>query len=214
MERANEHLCLHFGGRKVMSKEQFLKELKNRLSGLPKDDLEDRISFYREAIDDRIEEGKTEEEAVNDLGTIDEIVNEIAKDYPLGKLVKEKVRPHRSLTAWEIIIIILGFPLWFPLLTVFFVLCFVFYLLIWVLVIVTYVIETALIVASVGSLVAFFIYLFNGGFSITALGSSLMCLGAAMLFVFACIGATKLSIKLAKAIFTGIKKSFMKKGNK
>ena len=37
-----------------MNKEAFLAELRDRLSGLPADGLEERISFYREMIDDRM----------------------------------------------------------------------------------------------------------------------------------------------------------------
>ena len=80
-----------------MKKEQFLDELRNKLKGLPKEDLDDRILFYEEAIDDRMADGKSEEEAVADLGSIDWIVNEIAKDVPLTKLVRERVKPKRSL---------------------------------------------------------------------------------------------------------------------
>ena len=196
-----------------MKKEQFIEELKNRLKGLPKADLEDRISFYEEAINDRIADGKTEEEAVRDIGTVDEVVNEIAKDTPLVKLVKEKVTPKRSLTALEIVLLILGFPLWFPLVLTAFILCLVGYLLIWVFVFVSYVVETALAVASIGALIAMFASIGSGAFNLAALGASIMCAGGAILWVFVCIAVTKLTIELSKSIIGGIKKSIMKKGN-
>ena len=47
-----------------MKKEAFLNELRSRLSGLPHGDLEDRISFYAEMIDARIEDGMSEEDAI------------------------------------------------------------------------------------------------------------------------------------------------------
>ena len=47
-----------------MNKTEFLNELKDGLSGLPREDVEERLSFYGEMIDDRVEEGMTEEEAV------------------------------------------------------------------------------------------------------------------------------------------------------
>lgn len=196
-----------------MKKEQFIEELKNRLKGLPKADLEDRISFYEEAINDRIADGKTEEEAVRDIGTVDEVVNEIAKDTPLVKLVKEKVTPKRSLTALEVVLLILGFPLWFPLVLTAFILCLVGYLLIWVFVFVSYAVEVALAVASIGSLIAMFASIGSGTFNLAALGVSIMCAGGAILWVFVCIAVTKLTIELSKSIIGGIKKSIMKKGN-
>lgn len=197
-----------------MNKNEFLNQLRNRLQALPKNDIDDRVSFYEEAIDDRIAEGKSEEEAVADVGSIDSIVEEIAKDTPLVKLVKERVKPKRSLRAWEIVLIILGFPLWFPLLTVAFVLFLVGYLLVWVLVLVTYTVETALVVASLGSLVGFSAYMASGEFNLVCIGGAVMFLGAAMLWVFACIGATKLTIKLSRKIISNIKASIIRKGSK
>ena len=102
-----------------MNKSEFLKELEKNLKGLPKEDIDERIEFYSEAIDDRVEEGKTEEEAVEEIGTVEEVVREIAEDTPLLELVKKKMKPKRSLSAWEIVLIVLGFPVWFPLLVTF-----------------------------------------------------------------------------------------------
>ena len=45
-----------------MNKQEFLAELRRGLSGLPRDDIEERLSFYGEMLDDRIEEGLSEEE--------------------------------------------------------------------------------------------------------------------------------------------------------
>ena len=47
-----------------MSKQEFLAQLRKGLSGLPKEDLEERLTFYSEMIDDRIDDGMAEEEAV------------------------------------------------------------------------------------------------------------------------------------------------------
>jgi len=63
-----------------MRKFEFLEELKHRLSKLSDCEIEKTASFYAECIDDRIEEGMTEEEAVCALGSIDSIVKEILMD--------------------------------------------------------------------------------------------------------------------------------------
>ena len=73
-----------------MKKEEFLRALEKSLSGLPREDIEERLQFYSESIDDRVDEGKTEEEAINDIGSVDEITNQIIKETPLKKIVKEK----------------------------------------------------------------------------------------------------------------------------
>ena len=199
-----------------MTKKEFLSSLRSKLQGLPPSDIDERISFYSEMIDDRMDEGKSEEEAIAEIGNVDDVVMEIAKDTPLVKLVKEKMKPRRRIRAWEIVLIALGFPLWFPLLVTALVLIMVFWILVWVLVIVTYAVEIALSAASVAGVVAFAAYFLNGEMNYTAIGASIMCAGAAILFVFACIGATKGSIALTKGIITGIKKLLIgkKKGDK
>lgn len=199
-----------------MTKKEFLSSLRSKLQGLPPSDIDERISFYSEMIDDRMDEGKSEEEAIAEIGNVDDVVMEIAKDTPLVKLVKEKMKPRRRIRAWEIVLIALGFPLWFPLLVTALVLIMVFWILVWVLVIVTYAVEIALSAASVAGVVAFAAYFLNGEMNYTAIGASIMCAGAAILFVFACIGATKGSIALTKGIITGVKKLLIgkKKGDK
>ena len=98
-----------------MRKREFLEELRSRLSSLPKNEVDDRIDFYDEMIDDMIDEGKTEEEAIEAIGGIDGVMKKIAQDTSIVTIVKEKIKPKRSLRAWEVILLILGFPLWFPL---------------------------------------------------------------------------------------------------
>ena len=76
-----------------MNKEQFLDELRRELSGLPREDIEERIAFYEEMIADRMDEGMSEKEAVSGIGSVEEIARQIMSEIPLTKLVKEKVRP-------------------------------------------------------------------------------------------------------------------------
>ena len=51
-----------------MNKEQFLAVLRARLSRMPQADLERTLQYYREMIDDRIEDGMPEADAVADVG--------------------------------------------------------------------------------------------------------------------------------------------------
>lgn len=195
-----------------MKKDEFLNELRSKLKGLTKSDIEDRISYYSEMIDDRIEEGESEEDATNNIGTVDEIVEQIATNTSLVKLVKEKTIPKRSLKAWEIILLILGFPLWFPILITGIVLAFTFYILIWVFVIVVYALELSLIAMALVGAVTFFAYLFDGSLNLIVLGASILGLGGGILLSFVCIYSTKITLKLSKKIIIAIKMSFIKKG--
>lgn len=51
-----------------MTKEEFLTALRGYLAGMPQADLERTLQYYREMIDDRIEDGMSEEQAVADVG--------------------------------------------------------------------------------------------------------------------------------------------------
>ena len=50
-----------------MNKQQFTDRLKRKLSDLPASEINDRVAFYSEMIDDKIEEGFSEEDAVADV---------------------------------------------------------------------------------------------------------------------------------------------------
>ena len=100
-----------------MSKQDFLNTLRVRLCGLPKGDIEERLIFYSEIIDDKIEEGLTEEEAVADVGDVMQIADQILSDSNIG--LKEK-RTKKPVSAWQIALLVIGSPVWFSiLLTVF-----------------------------------------------------------------------------------------------
>ena len=100
-----------------MRKQEFLTLLRERLSGLPQADVEERLAFYSEMIDDRMEEGFSEEEAVGQIGSIEEIVSQIVVETPLSKIVKENVRRKPRRKGWETLLLVLGFPVWLPLLS-------------------------------------------------------------------------------------------------
>ena len=194
-----------------MSKNEFLKELESRLNGLPSEDIKERVAFYEEMINDRLEEGKSEEEALAEIGTVDEIVEQITKETPLVKLVKERVKPKRRIQAWEIVLIAVGFPLWLPLLITAFALIMVAYILVWALVIVTYTVELATSVAGLAAIIAGAAAFFSGAhwYGIGLAAGGIMCIGFSILFIFACIGATKASISLTRCIILSIKKKFV-----
>lgn len=92
-----------------MNKQEFLAALSRKLNGLPEDDLQRSLDYYREMLADRTEEGLSEEEAVAALGSVEQIAAQILEANPGS-------RTKRRLSAWEIVLLILGAPLWLPLL--------------------------------------------------------------------------------------------------
>ena len=99
-----------------MTKHEFLECLRTRLAGLPQEEIDARLEFYTEMIDDRIEEGASEPEAVAAVGTVDNVTRDILSQIPLGRLVKQKVKQKRKLSTAEIVLLALGSPLWLALL--------------------------------------------------------------------------------------------------
>ena len=87
-----------------MTKTEFLEQLKNSLTGLSEEDIKKSVDYYEEMIDDRMEDGIAEEEAVGGLGTVEEIRDRILQEVPITKIVKEKMKPKRSLRAWAIVL--------------------------------------------------------------------------------------------------------------
>ena len=195
-----------------MTREIFFNELRGKLKGLPKDDIETRIAFYDEMINDLMDEGLSESDAINKIGPIDKIVDEIAGETSLTKLVKERIRPKRNMSTTEIVLLIIGFPLWFPLLLTAFILALVGYLLIWVLVLVMYVIEFSLVAVVLSGIVVFAITLFKGDPNYIAIGSAIFACGAILLTISLTKLVTKLTIKLSREIILGIKRRFVRRG--
>lgn len=188
-----------------MNKEEFEIELRKRLCGLPKDEIDERVNFYVEMIEDRVEDGKSEDEAIDDLGGVDTVVRQIASDTNLFSIVKEKIKPQKKPSAFVIAMLIIGFPLWFPLLMTGMVLLLVAYMLLWVLVIVTYSVEVAFIGSSVIMGIKLFYEIGNEGFNVGYLSLLLIGIGASILFLYVCYLATKLSFKITKNILISIK---------
>ena len=198
-----------------MTKQEFLCALGKALAGLPRREVDERLAFYGESIDDRIEEGRTEAQAVSDIGSVDEIAAQVIAEVPLAKIAKERVRPKRRLRAWEIVLLVLGSPVWLPLLAVAAVLGLILYLVPWILIVSVWAVFASLVACAVGG-VAAGLYFAGRGFGFTGLasvGAGLFCAGGAVFLFFGCREATKGIVLLTKQIVFGIKKCFMGKEN-
>ena len=196
-----------------MNKREFLEELRKGLAGLPQDDVEERLTFYGEMIDDRMEEGITEDEAVGTIGGVNAIVSQTVADIPLAKLVKEKITPKRTLKAWEIVLIWLGFPLWFPLLIAASAVAFSLYVVAWLLIISLWSIEVSFVASAVACLAASAANIIRGNtvFGVTLIGAAVFLAGLSILMFFGCIALSKGIIRLTKKAAVGIKSLFIKK---
>ncbi len=196
-----------------MCKQEFLDALRLRLSGLPKRDLEERLDFYSESIDDRVEEGCTEEDAVATLGSVEEIAAEILGEIPLFKLARERVRPKRRLYAWEIVLLVLGSPLWLSLLIAAFSVFLSLYAVLWSLTVTAWAVFASLVGGALGAVAAgiLFICTGSGASGAVTVGAGVACAGLSILAFFGCLAATKGAAWLTKRIVPTIKKRLIKR---
>lgn len=195
-----------------MDKADFLAELKLRLSGLPQSDREERLLFYREMIDDRMEEGLTEE-ALAQIGTVDEIADQITAETPLSLLVAEKARQSRGMKPWEILLLALGSPVWVPLLIAALAVGLSLYAAVWAVMVSLWAVVFSLAAGAAAGVFLAAGYLTQGNFPGAAflLGAGAISAGLGILLFFGCWALTKGWLRLTKRALLGMKELFMRK---
>ena len=183
-----------------MSKQEFLAALREGLSGLPQNDIEERLTFYSEMIDDRVEDGLTEEDAVSEMGTVDDVVSQIVAEIPLSRLVKERVRPKRTLRAWEIVLLTLGSPIWLSLLLAVLSVILAAYVMVWSAIVSLWAADVSLAAGSLEGVLSAAVFAVRGnaltGFAM--LGAGIFCAGLSIFLFFGCREATKGTLLLTK----------------
>lgn len=205
-----------------MTKLEFLSALRARLtslSSLSAEDLERSLEYYSESIDDRMEDGLTEEEAVEAMGSIDEIVAQILMGASQPKpskakvKVKEKAKPNRTLGAGVIALLILGFPLWFPLLIAFASVVFSLYIALWSVIIALFAVDVGLVMGAFAGIFGSAVWLVTGGVAggLFSLGGGLVCAGLAVLWFFACMLIAKGVVWFSKTFILAIGSCFGRK---
>lgn len=196
-----------------MTKQEFLTALREALAGLPPSDVEERADFYTEMIDDRMEDGSSEKEAVAAIGSVEEIVLQIVDEYPIGKLVKQRIKPKRRLSAWEIVLLALGSPIWLSLLIALFAILLSLYAVLWSVIVAFWSVFAALFGSSLGVLVGGVYLLCTGNTptGLAAIAAALVCAGLAIFAFFGCKAATKGAARLTKSVLLAVKRACMRK---
>lgn len=179
-----------------MNKEQFLNALREKLSGLSPEDLAERLAFYSEAIDDRLEDGLTEEEAVAQLGAIEDIIKKIPGDVPTVVTVKEK----RRVNPLMIVLLILGSPLWLSLLLAAFCVVISLYAMVWSVVAMLWAVDLSVSAIAVGCLAGGVLLFVRGNVAggFVCIACMLFCAGVSILGFYGCLYTTKGTAWLTK----------------
>lgn len=196
-----------------MSKQEFLAQLRKGLSGLPQDDIEERLTFYSEMIEDQMEDGVSEEEAVSAIGSVDDIVAQVVAETPLVKIAKERIKSKRRLSAGEIVLLALGSPIWLSLGIAAFAVILSLYISLWAVIISLWSVFVSLAACSVGGVLACVIFAVggNGASGVAMLAAGIVCAGLAIFMFYGCKAATKGTLILTKKIAIWTKNCFIKK---
>ena len=195
-----------------MTKTEFLNKLEKRLGAFEKPEIENWLKYYSEIIDDRIKDGQSEEDAVSSLGDIDAIIDEILQQTPITKLAKAKLKL-KTLRDWEIALIIIGFPLWFPLLIAALAVVLSVYVSFWSVIISLWVAFASVVACGFSGIVVGIGFVLTGNFTsgIALIGAGLVLAGLSIFLFFGCKVATDGTIWLTKKIVLSVKNSFIKK---
>lgn len=110
------------------------------------------------------------------------------------------MKPKRALKALEIILLVLGFPLWFPVLIVFLVFILVCMISLWSVVITLWAVEGGLIVGAFNGVISALGLLFEGEYlnALAHLGLGALSAGLAIFLFFGCWAANKYTFKLTQ----------------
>ncbi len=198
-----------------MDKQEFLALLRDGLSGLPQDDAAERLNFYGEMIDDRIEDGLSEEEAVAEIGPVDTIVSQTLAEIPLPKLVREPEKPERSMRAWEIVFLVLGSPIWLSLLIALAAVILSVYIVIWAVILSLWAVELAIALSFLAGIVAGIIMICKSSLwqGVLLIGAGILLAGLAILLFYGFRAMTSGAGILTAKIALGIKSLFVRKEN-
>lgn len=202
-----------------MTKCEFIEQLISKCKNLPEAEITRAVQYYSESIDDRMEDGMTEEEAVASLGSIDAAVMSITDNASIFDIVYERTKnAHKKSkmpVLWMIFVICTS-PIWIPLTLAFLAIVFCVYICIWsVLVALFACVFSFAAVGAVGIPFGFF-FCFSlspstGGILI---GLSLTAVGIFMILLKPTILLTKGILKLTLVISRSIKKMFISEKEK
>ena len=193
-----------------MNKQAFMDQLRNSLSGMSQEDIRRSLEFYSEAIDDRMEEGMTEDEAVAQLGSLEEVVSQIMSEAA-PKIAAQK--PKRKLSAWEIVLLVLGSPIWLSLLIAVFAVAISVYAVVWSVIISLWAAAVSVASCAVVGVLVFVLYLVLGHTwqGIAMLGAGLLCAGLAIFFIYGCLQATKGTVFLTKKTLLAVRSCMLRR---
>lgn len=190
-----------------MTKQEFLTNLQSSISVLPKEDVVKYIEYYSEMIDDRIEEGVLEEDAVNAIGSYNIIAEQILKDNGIFSPINEKQEKSKKSNALNLTLIAIGSPLWVVLMVVALAVAITVIVSAYAVIISLWACAVAFSVSAVCGVIVGIITMVAHDFylGITLLGADIALSGVAILFFIGCKYLTKCVIYLTNKLIEKFK---------
>lgn len=124
-------------------------------------------------------------------------------DMPVAKLVKRRVRGAKRASFWGIVAIIVGSPVWMPLLIALVAVVLSLYVSMWAVVASLWATVGALAFAAPAALIGFTL---NAG-GLMILGAALGALGIAIVLAFATLWMTKMCVLIWRGFVRGVKRT-------
>lgn len=192
-----------------MNKQEFLDALEHALSGLPYEEVKKSVDFYSEMIDDAVENGETEHEVTERIGSVKEIADKIINDTSTSKS-EIKVKPSAS----SIALIIISSPIWLPLAIAVFAVIFSLLLSMWSVVISFFASFVAFAACGIALVLStpFITAASSLADGLLQFGAGLVCAGMAVFVFYLSLLLTKLMARLTVFTAREIKNVFTHKG--
>lgn len=196
-----------------MTKIKFILALHDKLSHLPQSEVEERLNFYSEMIEDRMEDGLSEEEAVLAVGEVDEIAEQIISEIFPSKTTNEKPSEKRKLKAWEIVLLSIGAPVWLPIIIAAVAVIISLYASVWAVTVSLWAVFISLVGCVLGGTVSGIGFILTGYTlsGIAVAGASIFLCGLCIFTFCGCKGVTKGIVLLTKKTALSVKGHFSKK---
>ncbi len=191
-----------------MNKAEFLNELSFCLQHMNDSEKNKFIIYYDEMISDYVENGMTEEDAVDKIGSPKKIAEELLDDSGSVKISL----PSTGIKGLNVLLTVLGFPLWGSLLLAFILMVFSLYVIIWCVPFATGALSIGFFTTSIIGIVGSpFVMIKSVSIGIMQLGTGIASVGISLLLGFATIDLSKKLIILTKNLNAKLAALFKKK---
>ena len=100
-----------------MTRNEWIAELRGLLErrGVPASEVADALEYYAEAIDDRVEQGFSEQQALKEIGSPAQACDAVAETVPVAKRAVAAATATRERKALVGVLLLVGAVFWVPL---------------------------------------------------------------------------------------------------